>query len=327
VDPLKTADDWTRVRNSIGTGARKGLNGFAWVMRILVPISFLTAVLVWSGWLAKGQFFIQPALQWLHLPAEAALPLLIGITTGIYGAIAAMAVLPLSQAHMTLIAVFLLIAHALIQESAIQGKSGLHPVKAAACRLAAATAAVLLVAPFLDIPPSPLPTAALPELAVQPFAAMCLDWLNITIRLALKVLLIIMWVLILLELLKTLGWLDRIVGLFRPVLRLLGLGRKSGSIWMTAAVFGLLYGAAVIVEEIKAGSLDRAERERLHLSIGINHAMVEDPLLFMSFGLNPFWLWVPRLVVAVAAVRLYDLWLALKDTLRRRAGAKRPADR
>ena len=54
----------------------------------------------------------------------AALPLLIGMLTGVYGGIAAMVVLPFSSAQMTLMAVFILMAHALIQEGIIQGKSG-----------------------------------------------------------------------------------------------------------------------------------------------------------------------------------------------------------
>jgi spore maturation protein SpmB len=304
--------DWIHVRKSLWIGARKGLSAFAWVMKILVPISFLTALLVWSGWLARAQVFIQPAMKWLSLPAEAALPLLIGTTSGIYAAIAAMVVLPLSREQMTLIAIFLLIAHALIQESVVQGKSGLNPIKAAACRLAAATVTVLLVAPFLHIPDQALPIAGAPALAAQTFWSMFLNWLGITARLALKVFIIIMGVLILLEMLKALGWMDRIVAFCRPLLKLLGLSRKSGTIWMTAAVFGLLYSAAVIVEETKAGNLDESEREGLQLSIGINHAMIEDPLLFLSCGLNPFWLWVPRLLAAVVAVRIFDLWQRIK---------------
>ena len=43
---------------------------------------------------------------------------------------------------------------------------------------------------------------------------------------------------------------------------------------MTAAIFGLAYGAAVIVEEAKEGHLAREELEGLHLSIGINHALL-----------------------------------------------------
>jgi hypothetical protein len=117
-----------------------------------------------------------------------------------------------------------------------------------------------------------------------------------------------MTLLILLEVLKSLGWINRIVTLSRPLLKCLGLSEKAGILWMTAAIFGLAYGAAVIVEEAKEGHLGREELEGLHLSIGINHALVEDPALFLALGLSAFWLWVPRLITAMLAVRLLTLW-------------------
>ena len=313
------------IHKSILDGARKGVSGFIWMMKILVPISFFTSILVWSGLLAKGQVFIQPLMKWLNLPAEAALPLLVGTVAGIYGGIATMAVLPLSNEHMTLIAVFLLIAHALPQESMVQGKSGLNPVKAALCRLMAAAAAVLMVAPFLDLPDQVMTGGLIIEGETQAFDAMFLDWLQITAFLALKMFLIITAVMILLEITKNLGWITRIVNLCRPIMRILGLSQKSGAIWMTAAVFGLLYSAAVIIEETKEGGLDGTERERLHVSIGINHAVFEDPALFMTFGINPFWLWIPRLVMAIIAVKVFDLWQSIRKVFPIRMRNRRPS--
>jgi len=76
-------------------------------------------------------------------------------------------------------------------------------------------------------------------------------------------------------------------------------------------IFGLAYGAAVIVEEAEKGHLSREELERLHLSIGINHAIIEDPSLFLALGLGAFWLWAPRLIMAILAVHLLRLWQSL----------------
>jgi len=68
----------------------------------------------------------------------------------------------------------------------------------------------------------------------------------------------------------------------------------------------------VIVEEVKEGALSPEELTRLHLSIGINHSMVEDPTLFLSLGLSAFWLWIPRLITAIVAVHLFFLWCRMK---------------
>jgi hypothetical protein len=62
------------------------------------------------------------------------------------------------------------------------------------------------------------------------------------------------------------------------------------------------------MEEAKSGYLSRDDLELLHLSIGMNHSMVEDPPLFLTMGIHPFWLYVPRLVMAIIAVRLVRLY-------------------
>ena len=92
-----------------------------------------------------------------------------------------------------------------------------------------------------------------------------------------------------------------------PLMRLMGLSRQAGFLWLTAAVFGLAYGGAIIVEEVKLGQLEDADLKNLHLSIGINHSLIEDPVLFLPLGIGPFWLWVPRLITAIIFVWVYTL--------------------
>ncbi len=307
-------------KEGLFTGIRKGWAGFVWMMKILVPVSLFTAMLAWSGLIERSNFVIQPLLSWLRLPAMAALPLLIGMLTGIYGGIASMAMLPLTEEQMTLVAIFLLIAHNLVQEGVIQGKSGLHPLKATVCRLLAAVVTVMVCGRLLQVSPEALVEGAAGLARGSPtFAQMLLAWLHTTVTLSAKIFVIIMSLLTLLEIFKTRGWIDRIVRALRPLLRTLGLSDKAGILWMTAAVFGLAYGAAVIVEEAKEGYLNSKELEVLHLSIGINHSLIEDPALFLPFGLSAFWLWVPRIITAVIAVRLFTWW---QTSFRTRFSAK-----
>ncbi len=300
--------DKNLLKEGFTSGIKKGWSGFIWMLKIVIPVSFLTAILAWTGWLNRIDFLIQPAMELLNLPAMAALPLVIGMLSNLYGAIAAMAILPLTKEQMTLIAIFLLIAHNLIQEGIVQAKSGIHPVKATLFRLITAVITVILVSQFFDTT-ALAPVSAEASVSVsEPFAHMLKTWSLETLYLCIKIFVIIMSILTLLEIMKTMGWIKHIVRLLTPVLKILGLRRNVGILWVTATVFGLAYGGAVIVEEAKKGHLTKDELEELHLSIGINHAMIEDPSLFLSLGLSAFWLWVPRLIVAIIAVRLLGLW-------------------
>ena len=299
-------------QTGLRTGLKKGWNGFLWIMKIVLPISFLTALLAWSGWLHRLDFLLAPAMDLLSLPTIAALPLIIGMLANIYGALAAMAVLPFTTAQMTLMGIFLLTAHNLIQEGIIQARSGLHPLKATLFRITAAVVTVLLVAPFLrDGQTINLPVGAVTTVVV-PFLQMIREWAWATLALSAKIFGICMILLTVLEIFKAMGWITAIVNIFSPFLKIMGLDKKLGFLWMTAIVFGLAYGGAVIVEETKDGSLPREDLEMLHLSIGINHSMVEDPALFMSLGLSAFWLYIPRLIMAIVTVRLMRLWFRFK---------------
>jgi spore maturation protein SpmB len=298
----------TQLKEGLFAGFRKGWSGFVWMIKILVPISFLTALLAWGGWVEKGQFIIQPLMDWLSLPAVAALPLLIGMLTGIYGGIAAMVVLPLTTEQMTLIAIFLLMAHNLIQEGVIQGKSGINPAKATVFRLICATLTVMVVAIFLDIDTSIQTAPVSLEVMRQSFWPMVWRWALASSKLCIKIFFIIMTILITLEVIKKIGWIEHIVRVGKPILKTLGLSEKAGILWMTAALFGLAYGAAVIVEEANEGHLDKEELEALQLSIGINHSLIEDPALFLALGVSAFWLWIPRLITAVIAVRFFSFY-------------------
>jgi len=301
-------------------GVGRGLSGYVWLLKILIPVSFLTMVVQASGILSRLDFLLVPVMGWIHLPPEAALPLIIGLLASIYGAIAAMAVLPLAQGQMVLIAVFLLISHALIQEGIIQRLAGMPALKATLVRLTASVVTVLIVAPFLTLPPvgDALPAATG---AAVPFFDTCCQWAVDMVWLCLKILVIITALMVALELMKAYRLIDHVQRLLRPLLRLMGLNDTVGMMWLAAAIFGISYGGAVIVEESKTGRIPAGDLSRLHLSIGINHAMVEDPAVFLILGLPAFWLWVPRLVAAIVAVRVAAALARLK-----RAVLPLPAD-
>lgn len=302
-----------RLKKGLESGITKGWSGFVWMLRIIIPISFLTSLLSYSGWMDRIDFLLQPVMSLLNLPSMAALPILVGMLTGIYGGIASMVMLPLTSDQMTLIAVFLLISHNLVQEGIVQAKSGIHPLKATLFRLTASVITVIIVARFLKPDTLLVISENMSMAAVQPFLVMLRNWFIASFYLCIKMFVIIMALMILLGIMKSFNMIHHIVRVISPVLKAIGLNQKVGILWITAAVFGIAYGAAVIVEEAKEGNFSKHELEKLHISIGINHAMVEDPALFLTLGLNPFWLWVPKFLTAVLAVHLFAIWHKIKS--------------
>lgn len=315
-----TKDTSSRIITGINRGLGKGWKGLIWLLKILVPISFATALLVHFGIIYKLDFLLTPAMNILSLPASAALPLIIGLLTGIYGAVAALAVMPFSMEHMTLIAIFLLISHNLIQESIVQGKSGINPFLAAFFRLLVSFIVTFICAKIMGITPETIAADTVRNIAhnKQDFLPMFQIWSIGITKLGLQIFCIIMPLMVVLELAKEFNLIVYLTKMIAPVLKIMGLDRSTGMLWLTASVFGLAYGSAVIVEETGSNNFSKEELTRLHLSIGINHAMIEDPALFLPLGLPVVWLWLPRIVAAIIATYLYHLF-----TLARKLNAER----
>jgi len=304
----------SRSKRLLLAGLKRGWNGFVWICKIVIPVSFLVTLLQWTGWLSQLDFLLNPLMKAINLPPEAALPIISGMLVNLYAGIAAMTALPFTLDQMTLIAVFTLICHNLIAEGIIQHKAGINVIKATLVRFIAATFAVIIVSQFLGdtsqsitVPEVLTVSTSLPEVLK--------NWGIDTVVLLIKILGIIMSIMIVLEFSESMRWIEYLLKLFQPLMRILRLSERSTLLWVTSAVFGLSYSGAVIVDEVRNGALTREELERLHISIGINHGMGEDPALFLVFGLNPLWLWIPKLVMAIIAVQTYRALQYLKSKL------------
>ncbi len=309
------------LKNSLFSGVKKGWDNFIWICKIIIPVSLLVALLQWSGWLYEADVILKPLMGWLNLPSEAALPIVSGMLINLYATIATITVVPFTAGQMTLIAVFSLIAHNLIIEGIIQHRSGINVATITLVRISAAILTVLFVSQFIgDTSES---VAGLAEITGDSTIGEALkDWALDTLILLAKVFGIIMLIMIVLESLTALGWSEYLFNYARPLMRLLGLSRRTAMLWVTAVVFGLMYGGAVIQDEAKRGDLTKLELKHLHISIGINHSMVEDPALFVALGLNGFWMWVPKLVMAAVVVHIFRfveyLWEKVRGVRRRR---------
>ena len=291
-----------RLKTGIRAGIKKGWRSFVWICKIIVPVSFVAALIQWSGWLSQMDLLLQPLMGAINLPAAAALPIIVAMTVSFYAGIAIMVVLPFTIGQITLIALFIMIAHMLIAEGIVQHKSGLNVIKATLVRIGTAALSVFVVSQFFTDTSQSISLPA--SLATQaPFIEVLKGWAIDTLRLCGRVFLIIMLVMMALHASESLGWIKYLVKFFGPLMKTLGLADQAATMWVTGAGFGLLYGSAVIMEEAKNGALTKEELEHVQVSLGINHSIVEETGLFLALGVNPLWLLIPRFVAAIIAVQ------------------------
>ena len=305
------SDFQTRLKKGALAGFKKGWSSFVWICKITIPISFLVTLLHWIGWLDKIDALLAPLMTFINLPPAAALPILSGIFLTSYATIAAMAVLPFTIEQMTLISIFVLLCHSLIMEGIIQHKSGLNAIKATLFRIIIASLTVFIASQFFGDTSQSVVIPA--EIGVQaPLLEVLKGWVVDTIILLLKILGIVTFVLVALETLNSMGWLEKSLGLFRPLMKVCGLPDRGAMMFVAGIGFGLVLASAVIMEEAKKWLMTKEELECSHISIGINHSMIEDPVIFSILGINILWLIIPKLLAAIIAVQTYRGYLYIK---------------
>lgn len=121
--------------------------------------------------------------------------------------------------------------------------------------------------------------------------------------------LIIIPLMIGIELMREWRLLDRFSQKAEPMARWLGMSGKAAFPLVSGIVFGLAYGAGVILESVRQDGLSQRDCRLLCIFLVACHAVIEDTLLFVPFGVNPVALLSSRLALAVVMTVAAARWM------------------
>lgn len=117
---------WATIR----TGTVKGLATYWMLMKIMVPVYVTVALLQHTPVLPAVARFFEPAMEFWHMPGEAALVMVLGHCVNLYAAVAVIATGHWDPASVTVAGVILGVSHNHFMEGAI-----LHKMRAPALLL------------------------------------------------------------------------------------------------------------------------------------------------------------------------------------------------
>lgn len=293
-------------------GAASGLKTTAWLVAIVVPVSFSVALLAWSGALDRVAAYIAPVLGLFGLPEGTSIALVTGALVNCYSAIAASNAFPMTGREVTILALMVLVCHNLLVESPIQRKTGTPALAMTLLRVGGAVVGGLALNLLMPAEPAGTalahPGAAASTGGAGTFQQALSIWGLATAKLVLKIAVIVIALTVVQKLLDEMGAIRVLSRLLYPAMWLLGLNRKVAFLWLVANTLGLAYGGGIIVEEAKAGRLGRGDVHALNISVALCHSLLEDTILFVAVGASALWITVPRLVMAAAAVWAYRFW-------------------
>ena len=125
----------------------------------------------------------------------------------------------------------------------------------------------------------------------------------------LKLVLIVLPLMILIEFLKEFKVINKLAPLFLPLLKLLRMPKESVLPLVAGLVFGIAYGAGVIIQSAREEHIQREDLYTVGLFLVICHSLVEDSMLFLAVGAN---FWIIVLGRFLLAVIVTYFWVVLK---------------
>ena len=289
---------------------RNALKTALWIIRIIVPVSFVVTLLDFYGVIEWISAYTAPLFQLIGLQGNAAVVYFSSLFLPLYAPIAIIATLPLTLREITILALMCLITHNLPIECAVQRRSGTPFWQTLVIRLTFSILGGILLNLILPNGMNAQCTMHNAQLQTQQILTLqttLINWFSSTISLCIKIILIITALMYGQFLLKHYGIINKIARPLSPLMRLCGLQPNSAFLWLVAQIVGLTYGAGIMAQEIEESGADREELHRINLHISVNHSLIEDTAIFCMLGVAWYFLVIPRLIFAIIIVQTYNL--------------------
>lgn len=110
---------------------------------------------------------------------------------------------------------------------------------------------------------------------------------------------IIIPLMIAMEILKDAEILEKISKKLKPIPKLFDISNESVFPLLIGMVFGLVYGAGIIIESVEEENLGKKDLYIVMIFLVACHAIFEDTFIFAAVGANLWLLFFTRLIVAL----------------------------
>ena len=305
------------------TAVKEALKVSWMLLKIYIPISFLTAILDQVGFLDLIEPYFEPLMKLVGLPGKAALVFVAAWINNLFAAIAAASVLDLTFRQITIIAIMTGFAHNLILETTVLVKLKMGRIGIAFTRIVFS----LIMGMLLNL----IMPEVIHGVVMNPFSQVeAFSWGN--------------------HILKILTTSGQIIGLMFCVMlvyeyllywnksyiikeklgfipKFFGMSINALGAWLVGFFIGIAYGAGILFKMNEDHKLTHKDICLLTISMCLVHALIEDTIFYVVVGANDWWIVGTRLVAWIVILKLMSIgdvykkfiWIGLpketKDTI------------
>lgn len=286
---------------SLKNGGIVGLKTTWTLGKIIFPVTLIVVLLQHTPVLPWVIRHLEPFMGLFGLSGDAAIPLVLGNFLNLYAGIGGILSLDLTVKEVFIIAVMLSFSHNLLIESSVAVKVGVSFWVILAVRLGLAFLSAIVIHLVWSGGQEMAQYGMIPaqEEQVAGMAAVTLLAVKKASFGILQLALIVIPLMIGIQLLKDYHWLEVFSRWASPFTRMLGMKENTSTTMAAGLVFGLAYGAGVMIQAVKEDGVSKKDATLAFIFLVACHAVVEDTLIFMPLGIPLLPLFFIRLITAV----------------------------
>lgn len=284
------------------TGIKNGIHT-TWILgKVVFPITLLITILSFTPVIDWVVSICTPIMVLFGLPGDAAIPLVLGNVLNLYAGIGAILSLSLTVKSVFILAVMLSFSHNLFIETALAKRIGVSPLMVVGVRLGLAFLSAITINLVWQGGDQPavygFVSSTSPE---QVSGIVMIVWFGVK-KASLGIVqmaMVVVPLMVLVQILKDLNILKLLTRGMSPLTSVIGISRNGGFTMLAGLLFGLAFGAGIILQSVKEEPLSKRDLYLLVLFLVACHAVIEDTLIFIPLGIPVWPLLLIRLVVAL----------------------------
>ena len=277
------------------------------LFRIMIPVSIIVKLMQMAGLVAVIGDLLYPLMKYVGLPGEMGLVWATGIITNLFGGVIAFISISggmeLTVAQVTVISIMMLVAHTFPIELTIARKAGLRLVAMFVIRFVFAYVFGWVIFRLYDLLNW---QTQLSHIVWKPNATVdhtLAGWAMGELKNYGVIICFIFCLMLLLRLLKMVGIIDIITRWLNPFLRTMGIGREVTPIALVGLTLGVVYGGALIVDEVKNNPrIPKKDIFYAMVLMGLCHSVIEDTILMVALGASFVGVFLIRVVLSMIVV-------------------------
>ncbi|GIN95217.1 putative membrane protein YvoD [Siminovitchia terrae] len=288
-------------KTSVKQGAINGVKTIWTLGKVIFPVTLFVVVLQHTPILPWVIRLIEPIMGIFGLSGDAAIPLVLGNFLNLYAGIAGIMSLDLTVKEVFIIAVMMSFSHNLFIESSVAMKVGVPFWLILTVRIGLAVISAITInllwnggqemAQYGMISVQEEQVTGVVSVITLALKKAFLGVLQLTV--------IVMPLMVGIQLLKDYKWLDVFSRWVAPFTRMLGMKENTSTTMASGLVFGLAYGAGVMIQAVKEDGVSKRDVTLAFIFLVACHAVVEDTLIFVPLGISVWPLLIIRLLTAI----------------------------